>query len=887
MLLHNRVIEGWQTKLDSSNSKLIKNIRSYEWIFIFSFAVYTKILFQVSISKTFKVSCQKLFTIIMKKLLLTGLSFLFICLSVFSQQKTEKTNKASYQLAARFSPNNLKKMIFSTTVSPNWLPSGKFWYSYSTPNTTMWYIVDAEKEQKSKLFDNADLAAKLSLLTQDPHDSKHLKLDGIKFTNDENRIRFEVKSNKEVLKTEKERKDSKSKTDSLKKKTFYLEYDLRTTRLTELNDSIKPKPQKSWASFSPDTTVIIYAKNYNLYWMDRENYKKAQEDEKDSSIVEHQFTTDGIKDYAWGGDDYSFTTGDTVLDKRKGVRILWSPNGKQFILTRKDDRDLNDLWVIHSVGSGRPKLETYKYQMPGENDSTRRELYLFDFQNKTHKEIDVSAFKNQNIGLWSEKIPKSTPDDAPRILNWLGSNDNFYIYRTSRDQKRIDLLKVNVNGKTEVMVEERSNVYLDIQRPLFFNNGKEFAFWSERDGWGHLYLYDSDGKLKNQITKGEFFISGIEAVDEKTRRLFFTANGKEQDENPYYNHLYSINLDGSGLSLLNKGNFDHQIDFNDAQTFYVDNYSRVNTVPETGLFNRLGKKVMNLEKADLTQLFEAGYKFPEPFTVKADDGVTDLYGVMYKPFDFDSTKKYPLIEYVYPGPQTEAVNASFGRGMDRTDRLAQLGFVVITVGNRGGHPARSKWYHTYGYGNLRNYGLSDKKAAAEQIAYRNSFIDINKIGITGHSGGGFMSTAAMLVYPDFFKVAVSGSSNHENNIYNRNWSERHHGVLERISPKGDTTFTYNIDKNSALAKNLKGNLMMATGDIDNNVHPANTIRMADALIKANKRFDFVLMPEQRHGYGNMTEYFFWKLGEYFAEHLLGDYRHEADIIEIQNDIPQN
>jgi dipeptidyl aminopeptidase/acylaminoacyl peptidase len=351
--------------------------------------------------------------------------------------------------------------------------------------------------------------------------------------------------------------------------------------------------------------------------------------------------------------------------------------------------------------------------------------------------------------------------------------------------------------------------------------------------------------------------------------------------------LYSINLDGSGLNLLNKGNFDHQIDFNDAQTFYVDNYSRVNTVPETSLFNRLGKKIMNLEKADLTQLFEAGYQFPEPFTVKADDGITDLYGVMYKPFDFDSTKKYPLIEYVYPGPQTEAVNASFGRSMDRTDRLAQLGFVVITVGNRGGHPARSKWYHTYGYGNLRNYGLSDKKAAAEQIAYRNTFIDINKIGITGHSGGGFMSTAAMLVYPDFFKVAVSGSGNHENNIYNRNWSERHHGVLERVSPKGDTTFTYNIDKNTSLAKNLKGHLMLSTGDIDNNVHPANTIRMADALIKANKRFDFVLMPEQRHGYGNMTEYFFWKLGEYFTEHLLGDYRHSADIIEIQNDIPQN
>lgn len=824
----------------------------------------------------------------MKKILLTVTSFIFIYFSVFAQQNNEKVNQANYQLAARFSPTNLKKMIFSTTVSPNWLKSGRFWYSYSTSNSTMWYLVDPEKQQKSPLFDNADLAAKLSLITQDPHESKHLELDGIKFSDDENRIFFEVKSTKDTVKTKKERKLSKSPNDTTKKKVFYFEYDLKTTVLRELNDSLKPKPQTNWASFSPDTSVIIYAKNYNLYWMDRENYKKAQEDEKDSTIIEHQFTTDGIKDYAWGGDDYSFTTGDTVLDKRKGVRILWSPNGKHFILTRKDNRDLNDLWVIHSVGSGRPKLETYKYQMPGESDSTRTELHLFDWPAKTHKEINVSAFKNQTVGLWSAKIPKSTPDDGPRILTWLGTNDNFYFYRASRDLKRIDLLKVNTTtGKTQILVEERSNVYLDIQRPLFFNNDKEFVFWSERDGWGHLYLYGSDGKLKNQITKGEFFISGVEGVDEKSRKLFFTANGKEVGENPYYNHLYSINLDGSNMTLLNKGNFDHQIDFNDAQTFYVDNWSRVNTNPESTLFDRLGRKIMPLEKADLTQLFAAGYQFPEPFTVKADDGITDLYGVMYKPFDFDSTKKYPLIEYVYPGPQTEAVNASFGRSMDRTDRLAQLGFVVITVGNRGGHPARSKWYHTYGYGNLRNYGLSDKKAAAEQIAIRYSFIDINKIGITGHSGGGFMSTAAMLVYPDFFKVAVSGSGNHENNIYNRWWSERHHGVTERISPKGDTTFSYNIDKNSSLAKNLKGHLLLSTGDIDNNVHPANTIRMVDALIKANKRFDFMLLPEQRHSYGSMTEYFFWKMGEYFAEYLLGDYRHSADIIEIQNDIPKN
>jgi dipeptidyl aminopeptidase/acylaminoacyl peptidase len=270
--------------------------------------------------------------------------------------------------------------------------------------------------------------------------------------------------------------------------------------------------------------------------------------------------------------------------------------------------------------------------------------------------------------------------------------------------------------------------------------------------------------------------------------------------------------------------------------------------------------------------------------VKAADGITDLYGVLYKPFDFDSSRIYPLIEYVYPGPQTEAVDKSFSARMDRTARLAQFGFIVVTVGNRGGHPSRSKWYHNYGYGNLRDYGLADKKAAAEQLAYRHRFIDINKVGIHGHSGGGFMSTAAMLVYPDFFKVAVSNAGNHENNIYNRWWSEKHHGVKEIIDTLGNSTFVYEIEKNSSLARNLKGKLLLTTGEIDNNVHPGNTIRVVNALIKANKRFDFFMYPGQRHGYGDMTEYHFWLTGDYFCRHLIGDYSQDVDNIQMNREI---
>jgi dipeptidyl-peptidase-4 len=259
--------------------------------------------------------------------------------------------------------------------------------------------------------------------------------------------------------------------------------------------------------------------------------------------------------------------------------------------------------------------------------------------------------------------------------------------------------------------------------------------------------------------------------------------------------------------------------------------------------------------------------------------------VMYKPYDFDPERTYPIVAYVYPGPQTESVS-KFWSTNPYEQGLAQFGMIVVTLGNRGGNPDRSKWYHNYGYGDLRDYGLDDKKAILEQLADRHDFIDLDRVGIYGHSGGGFMSTAAMLVYPEFFKVAVSSSGNHNNDVYNRNWSETHHGVKEIIDGEGEVTFEFDIEKNSDLAANLKGNLLLTTGDIDNNVHHAGTFRMAEALIRANKRFDFFVFPGQRHGYGDMGDYWFWLRAEYFVEHLLGADADEADIVPLQLERPR-
>lgn len=822
-------------------------------------------------------------------------TLILMILLVGTGYSQEISYSGNYELASRFSPDKIRKMVFSTRVDPHWMKnSDRFWYEYETSEGRNWYVIDPSRKTKTPLFDRDQLAAEITKVVKDPYDGQHLKLNNLKFLEDENAIRFEVESSTEmVLKkdwAEIKEKDSNAK-DSLEKKTFFFKYTIGNQQLVEMLDAEKDPKRLSWANIAPDSSNVLFVRNHNLFMMDKANFLKAVKDEKDSTIVEIQLTTNGEDNYSYTydgrGDDN--VEAEKSKDDRKPVRVLWNKVGNEFVMTRTDQRSVKDLWVIHNTRDPRPTLETYKYAMPGEKEQPKTDLLHYSFESKEMRQLPIATFKDQTVGVWSEDYPISSRDDDFRPSFWLGDEDEVYFSITSRDLKRVDVCRWNLASNTkEVVIEERSNAYIDFIEPKLIKNGEELIWWSERDGWGHFYLYGKDGTLKRQLTSGPFHTAGIERVDERNGRLFFAANGREKGEDPYYEHLYSVSLSGGAISLLNPGDFNHQMSVNDNANFVVNNYSRVNTIPVSVLLDRNGNKVMDLETADLSQLFAAGYQFPAPFKFKADDGITDLYGVMYKPFDFDSTRKYPLIQYVYPGPQTEAVDKSFSANMDRTDRLAQFGFVVVTLGNRGGHPSRSKWYHNYGYGDLRDYGLADKKAAVDQLADRFDFVDRSKVGIHGHSGGGFMSTAAMLVYPDVFKVAVSSAGNHENNIYNRWWSEKHHGVKEEISAKGDTTFVYQIEKNPDLAANLKGHLMLSTGDVDNNVHPAGTIRMAEALIKAGKRFEFVILPGQRHGYGSMREYFFWKMGDYFTRHLLGDNTPPpVDMIEMQRDKPKD
>ena len=774
-----------------------------------------------------------------------------------------------YLQAEKFTQSKLNTMLFSTTVDPHWFQKGNcFWYEYKTSDGTQWYVVDPAKKTRTPLFDRDELAAQLTETVKDPFEARHLPIRNLKAKEDGKTFTFEVTSTKEI-KNEKGKKE---------KEVFYFSYDYPSQTLTHLKDKEKDPKRLSWGSVSPDKKTVVYAKDLNLYRMSYEDYQKARKDEKDSTIVEIQITDDGVKDFGYGM-PYKTVNTDTLCNgKRRAVYGMWSPDSRYFVTVLTDERAVKDLWVLNVMSNPRPTLETYKYQMPGEKEAPVDHLYIFDMQDNSRKEIRTSAYKDQSLGLERRPLEQKQRDMEERTTIWQGDNGRFFLTRSSRDLYRIDICSYTVGQDSIVpVIEERMNTYQETRPLKTLAGGKELIHWSERDGWAHLYLYDDKGNLKNRITKGPWHVEEILKVDEKTRTVYFTANGRNADENPYYEHLYKANLDGSGLTQITKGDFFHQVEVDDDAKFVVDNYSRINTVPMCVLLDNTGKKVMDIQESDFSQLFANGYKFPELFKVKAADGVTDLYGVMYKPFDFDSTKVYPIVDYVYPGPQVEAVYYPFTRMSVRTDRLAQAGFIVISVGQRGGHPSRSKWYHNYGYGNMRDYPLADHKYAIEQLANRHPFIDIDRVGIHGHSGGGFMSTAAICQYPDFFKVAVSCAGNHDNTIYNRWWSETHHGVKETVSEKGDTTFVYKIGTNPEIAKNLKGHLLLVHGDIDDNVHPGNTTRVVNALIRAGKRFDMLMLPQQRHSFGDMNEYFYWRMVDYFSEHLKGQSEKSVDI----------
>ncbi len=746
------------------------------------------------------------------------------------------SQEADFKTAEKFLDENLASRFSDLAVAPNWLENSDiFWYSFKTSEGKKLWYVNAVAKTKQPMFDNRYMAAELNKLTHHPYNELDLPLKDIKF----------------------EKKSATRFTFAIDSLRFI--FDISNQKLV-IKDTVRREKRKpAWLNYSPDSTWIVFAKNHNLFLMKT----------KDKDSVEIQLTTDGERYYSFAGFGNSE---DTTRNKRVRANVSWFKNSEKFYIVRRDIRKVKDLFIIDVLAKPRPELETYRYAMPGEQYIPQSELIIFNVSDKQRVNVDLAKWKDQTISVeWASQK----------------SADKLMVIRKDRLLKNLDICLVNAEtGAVSVLFSEEIWPYFNDEYTELrvLNEGDDIIWWSERTGWGQLYHYDGKGTLKNQITSGYFVTGRVERIDTTGRVIYFEGFGRESGVHPYYNMKYKASLDNGGMVLLTKENADHSFSMSKSSRYFVDTYSRVDMEPIAVLRDNNGNIIMNLEKADLSQLYKTGWKMPETFTVKAKDGVTDLYGVMYKPFNFDSTRKYPVISYVYPGPQTEKVPYQFTVNGEKNVALAQVGFIVVHFGHRGGSPMRNAYYHKYGYNDLRDYALADDKYGIEQLADRHKFIDIERVGIYGRSGGGFMSTAAMLTYPDFYDAAVSPAGNHDNNIYNQWWSETHDGI-EQVEKKNKTdgsteiSFKASIEKNQDIAGNLKGHLLLIHGDMDNNVHPGNTLRVVDALIKANKRFDMVIVPGQGHTYGSATNYLDRLMWYHFAKYLLDDQHNNVDITD--------
>lgn len=765
--------------------------------------------------------------------------FRYLCLAValVSCNLAGAQQKANYQLAEKFrllEQNPIDK--YSTEVRPTFInDTDCFYYSFTTREGKKYYYVNPKKKEKRLLFDTDELLSKIAVYTKKAYSSADPYLS-FTFMKDNETIRIDFD------------------------RGLYT-YNIHTKELKQLDEKPTYKTgDPYWMKYSPDSLYFLYASKDNLYFVG--NPKKGQD------TIPVQLTTDGMPDYTFNRED------EGKMEGRFGAESAhWIPGSHRFYAVREDNRKVRDLWVINSLSKPSPELITYKAELAGDKNVTQYELLLGDIDKREVKKVDINRWPDQYIDvLYASK-------DGKRL----------YFQRYNRTWNQSDICEVDVEtGKVRVVIHEENKPYLDYQMRSvsFLNDGKEILFRSERNGWGHYYLYDTvTGNLKNQLTDGTWVAGPVAQIDTVGRKMYFYGYGREKGIDPYYYILYEAHLDRpNALRLLTPENASHEVSISPSCRYLVDSYSTVSQEPVNVVRNRNGKVIMALEKPDLQPVYEMGWKAPERFKVKAADGVTDLYGVMWKPADFDSTKVYPIISNVYPGPFFEYVPTRFT--IVYNTRLAQLGFIVITVGHRGGTPMRGKAYHTYGYNNMRDYPLADDKYAIEQLAARYPFIDATKVGIYGHSGGGFMSAAAICTYPDFYSAAVSSAGNHDNRIYNKGFVEIHYGVDEKVTTTKDSlgveskTYDYSVRvrPNQELAKNYKHGLLLFTGAIDQTVNPANTLRLVDALIKADKDFDMFVLPKCTHGFFGESESFFeHKMWRHFARLLLHDNSADCDI----------
>lgn len=729
--------------------------------------------------------------------------------------------------AERLSEDSLESLIKDKRLYPNWVnDTHTLYYSVREADGALHhYLVNAATGERTDMIKNCDsFVSQYAAITGDTLNPADIRLYG---------HRFEAGDLTHFY---------------LKKKGKPMVYDISSGTL-RLTDETTAEPQRGkpigmLRDDSEDSLFTVLGCGYDLYIKDN----------RTGHI--RRITTDGKEDAS-----YTYRCSqDTVPNNTKGFWV-----GHKYVCLVQDMSCVKEMGLINSLASPRPKVVTFKMPMPGDTGVRQYKLFFYD--------ADKGEGKLAPIGKYADQVVD---------MNYFRSADALFFTRRSRKADRIDLCRLNLadGSVTELITEEcKPHLNLSLFNYRILDNGRHFLWWSERTGRGNYYLYDRNGRLLNRVTRGESLVAGsVIYVDTVRRSMIFAAYGGEKGINPYYTLYYRVNLDGKKQTLLTPADGTHELKLSADCRFATDIYSRVDMPPVMEVLSVDDPKHRyKIAETDISALKHAGWQPPTVLTVKAADGTTDLCGVMYLPTNLDKTKKYPIISNVYPGPQDDQIPRSFVLDDNGNQSLAELGFVVINMPSRGSSPLRGRDFYTYGYGNLRDYPLQDDKHTIEQLARQYSFIDTTRVGIYGHSGGAMQTVAAMLTYPDFYKVAVAASGNHDNNIYIQWWGETFHGIEEKLDPKtGKTTFSAHIPTNMELADRLKGRLLLITGDVDKNVPPSSTYRMADALIKANKRFDMFVMPGKDHGV--MCPYYQNLIRYYFVEHLLHSEKLHTDII---------
>lgn len=736
---------------------------------------------------------------------------------------------ADYQRAEQFLAVNTAPLVPNLVQNHNWQEAdpAQLIYRRSTEPGSDYVLANIATGEKSVIIDNIRLANVLATYSdEETLEPDNLDLTALQLDTAANSLEFHFEDNTYTVNL--------------------AEYSLTQHAIAPANETL-----------SPDGSKAAFIENYNLWVRDTNTNELVQ------------LTFDGEEDYGYATNNAGWLRG-------PGPVLLWSPDSSKIATFRHDGRPVREMYLYNTV-VGHPELDAWKYPLPGDEAIFMIERIVVHVK-PTPKLVRLDMPPDFHRSTTSDHIA----DNDGRFLDveWSSDSSQLAFVSSSRDHKIAQLRVADPESGSvrDIYKEEAATYYESGSNSAnwrVLHNRNEFIWFSEQDNWGHLYLHDlQTGALKQQLTSGNWLVLQILRVDPDTNSIYFLGSNREAGD-PYYEYLYRIGLDGSGLVNLTPEPFHHVISWADQSDYFMDTYSTPVDAPVSVIRNADGDVLMELERASTGKLLASGWVAPIPFTVKARDQLTDLYGLMYKPSNFNPELRYPVLNYLYPGPQGGSIGTRVFRA-SRNDKqaLAELGFIVVEV-DAMGTPGRSKSFHDVYYGNMGDNGLPDQIATIQQLGAQNPWMDLDRVGIWGHSGGGFASTAGILRYPDFYKVAVSSAGNHDNRNYEDDWGEKWQGLLvtypeadpatEGAEPAVQKT-NYDNQPNQLLAANLKGKLLLAHGLMDDNVHPSNTFLVVEALIEADKDFDLLVLPSASHGFGN-RRYFMKRRWDYFVQHL--------------------